>query len=209
MEHALDALDLAAEVFITASIITIVFSLAILGVQSNNNTTEGLQYYYSKDMYFDYNGSVIDGSTAIYLAETVAPKGEILVKFYTKACPEGFISTDGIKDIRNSKYIDPSKEFLCNAIKDLSDTTVSLQIVEIGTNLYDTTEENLAKEIAKLEKANDILIQSINAIDNKTKNLNSIDTSGISIDTSAQQEYKRYVYYDRLREFYDKWRAEL
>lgn len=209
MERVLDALDLAVDIFITAFIIVILGGLAYYGSSRNDATSESLQYYYNKDAYFDYNGSVIDGSTAIYLSESFSADGKILVKIFTKAHPEGFITTTDIKDVRSEYYVDPSRQYLCNTIQNLSGDTVAMQIIEVGTNLYGSTEDDLANEIVKLNKANAILSKAIKETETLRDATKTEDVSKVDIEVDAMEAYKRYMFYSKMQEFYKKWRAAI
>lgn len=206
MEHALDVLDLACEVIIAASIISILLALAYYGVSKNNAISENLQYYYDKDAYFDYNGSVIDGSTAVYLAET---SGDVLVKVYTRECPAGFLPTDEIKDVRSEYYVDPAQDYLCNTIKDISDNTVALQIIEIGADIYTEDEEALADKISSVGKANDILTKNIKSMETYIETARRKGSDNVAIDVDAREAYKQYLFYNKMQEFYAKWRAAI
>lgn len=206
MDGILHALDLACEVIIVAGLITIIGVLTYIGFNNGNASMENLMYYYNKDKYFDYTGSVIDGSTAVYLAESAAEDGEVLVKFYTKECSDGFVSMEGIKDVTSSYYIDPSADFLCNAVKDLNDTVVALQIIEVGTNMFGVSEGDLAAETAKLEKANSILEEKIRVTESAAKAALLEDMTGVSIDVNSRESYKSFTYYLKMREFYEDWR---
>lgn len=209
MERVLDALDLAVDIFITAFIIAILVGLAYYGSSRNDATSENLQYYYNKDAYFDYNGSVIDGSTAIYLSESSSADGEILVKIFTKTHPDGFITTTDIKDVRSEYYVDPARQYLCNTIQNLSGDTVAMQIIEVGTNLYSSTEDDLANEIVRLNKANAILSKSIKETETLRDAAKTENVSDVDIEVDAMEAYKRYMFYSKMQEFYGKWRAAL
>lgn len=209
MDRIIHALDLACELIIVAGLIVLLGSLAYIGFNNGNSSMDNLSYYYNKDKYFEYNGSVIDGSTAVYLAESAAADNDVLVKFYTKTCSDGFVSINGIKDITSDYYIDPSVSFLCNAVKDLNDTVVALQIIEVGTNMFATSEANLVAETAKLKKANEILEDKIRVTESSAKAALLEDLTGVSIDVNSRQEYKSFTYYLKMKEFYDEWRAAM
>lgn len=204
-----DALNLAVDVLITVLFVSMMLGLAYIGIAGNNATSESLQYYYNKDIYADYNGSVIDGSAAVSLAKSLSKQGNVLVKIYTKAYPDGFISTEGITDIKSDKYIDPSNDYICNTIKDTTDRTIAIQVIEIGTNLYSSTEENLVNEIARLDKGYNILSERQRAIGVEITAAETEDTSNVTIDTGIMSAYKEFVYYNKLQEFYKKWRDSL
>lgn len=209
MDRILNALDLAVDIFITAFAIAILGGLAYYGASRNDATSANLQYYYNKDAYFDYNGNVIDGSTAIYLSESFSADGKILVKFFTKTHPEGFITTTDIKDVRSEYYIDPSRQYLCNTIQNLAGDTIAMQIIEVGTNLYGSTEDDLANEIVKLNKANSILSEAIKETETLRDAAKTEDVSKVDIEVDAMEAYKRYMFYSKMQEFYKKWRAAI
>lgn len=209
MDRILNALDLAVDIFITAFSIAILGGLAYYGASRNDATSANLQYYYNKDAYFDYNGNVIDGSTAIYLSESFSADGKILVKFFTKTHPEGFITTTDIKDVRSEYYIDPSRQYLCNTIQNLAGDTIAMQIIEVGTNLYGSTEDDLANEIVKLNKANSILSEAIKETETLRDAAKTEDVSKVDIEVDAMEAYKRYMFYSKMQEFYKKWRAAI
>ena len=208
MSNALHTIEIACNVIMTISIVSILFFLAMLGFRAGDPNANGISNYLLGRRWNNYDDKVIDGETVKYLVAEY--NGNALIKIYTKTTPGGFVDVDNLTDKDSPFYVDPKDFFVCTALTSTNNELMGFTIVEFGVPLDHIVRDDnkLRRQIAMYKKGIDAFGKIIS--DNEREYLvNSMridpDASDLGTNLDTLAAYKQYIHESELAKFYREW----
>lgn len=155
MESSADGLKLAAEVFVTALIITIVIFVVVSARRSLQSSVFAIEQTVNRNdqgRLQSYDGSIVMGDSVKHVISKL--DGGQFVRVVTKRCPYGFTSFDGIRDPGSDEFIGNTYRFMASAMYDQQGECIGVEFREDGA----LTDARLtASLLAELRDRRDLL----------------------------------------------------